>query len=81
MLKVKLFSSISFNLFTLKNKRGGPPNLSITAFIAINFIQYALMISENTNLSRIIIFNIFIFIMICFKGQWLKEFVNKELYL
>ena len=52
--KVKLFSSIIFLplLCFKKNKRW--TSESVTASIAINFIQYPLMISKNTNFSRII---------------------------
>ena len=55
--KVKFFSSIifpSFFFFYKKKKRGGPRNLSLQ-IISTNFSQYPLMISENTNLRRIII--------------------------
>ena len=53
--RLSCFKVLSLSLCFLKKRKKRWSSKSVTVFIAINFIQYPLMISENTNLRKIII--------------------------
>ena len=77
--KVKRLKSIIFLSLCFFSEKKRWSSKSVTTFTAINFIEYPLMISENTKISRIII-KFLIFLSLSKEVLYKKELQQSRFY-